>query len=141
MKFIPVKQKDKNYLWQTYKNAMQAHIEKIWGWDLEWQIADFDKNLSKYITSLIISDDKTIGYIQYKIENKQGYINMLILLPEQQSQGLGKALLNDFIKDNNLITLSLRCFKVNKRAFKFYKREGFEIIDEDENFYLLTKTL
>ncbi len=141
MKFVPVKPKDKSKLWQTYKNAMQTHIEKIWGWDLEWQIADFDKNLSRYSTSLIMSDDKTIGYIQYKITDKQAYINMLILESEQQSQGFGGMVLHHLFTKYHLNTLSLRCFKVNNRAFVFYLHQGFAVTEEDDNFYLLTKQI
>ena len=140
MKLEIIQSRDKTYIWQTYKNAMQTHIEKIWGWELAWQKQDFEKNLIKYTTGLIKQKDKTIGYIQYTVEGKYAYINMLILEPTQQSQGLGAEVLNQLLAQYKLDTLSLRCFKVNTRAFDFYLSEGFAVIEEDGNFYLLTKS-
>ena len=140
MKLEIIQSRDKTYIWQTYKNAMQTHIEKIWGWELAWQKQDFEKNLIKYTTGLIKQQGKTIGYIQYKVENKYAYINMLILEPTRQSQGLGGEVLNHLVSHYKLNKISLRCFKVNTRAFDFYLSEGFCVIEEDENFYLLTKS-
>lgn len=141
MKLKYSKKEDTTYLWQTYKIAMKPHIDKIWGWDLAWQKVDFEKNLAKYTISLIYKASELIGYVQYNIEGQKCYINMLILEPKQQSQGIGAELLNCLTTENKLTTLSLRCFKVNNRAYKFYLREGFEIIDNQEHFYLLAKTI
>jgi len=139
MQFRFIKEKDRKYLWSVYVQSMQSHIEKIWGWEPTWQKADFEKNLVKYTTSLITILDKTIGYIQYKVEEENAYINMLILEPTQQSQGLGGKVFNHLLTEYKLDTLSLRCFKVNTRAFDFYLREGFVVIEEDDNFYLLKR--
>lgn len=141
MQLRSIEAKDKEYLWNIYVRSMQAHIENIWGWELAWQKQDFAKNLIKYSTCLITLNNKTIGYIQYTIDNKQAYINMLILDPSQQSQGIGVEVLKYLVNKNQLTNLSLRCFKVNKRAFKFYQKQGFVVIDEDENFYLLNKSM
>lgn len=141
MKLKHTQKHNTEYLWQSYEKAMKAHIESIWGWDLAWQQIDFTKNLTKYTTSLITKKDKTIGYLQYNIDDNKGYINMLILEPSQQSQGFGAEALNYLTTIHHLETLSLRCFKVNTRAYRFYKGEGFEMINEDENFYLLRKTV
>ena len=132
---------EKALIWHIYENAMQAHIEKIWGWDYAWQKQDFEKNIAQYTTSFILNGDKIIGYLQYKVKKKRVYINMLILEPLQQSQGIGGKVLNHLISEYKLDTVSLRCFKVNDRAFKFYLRLGFAVIAEDDNFYLLEKTL
>ncbi len=34
---------EKALIWQIYENALQAHIEKIWGWDYAWQKQDFEQ--------------------------------------------------------------------------------------------------
>lgn len=137
LKLIEYNEKDTNYLWQTYKKAMQAHIEKIWGWDVSWQKADFAKSLNQYTTCLISHEQQSIGYVQYKVDSKHAYINRLILEAEYQSKGLGSQFFDLLVSQHDLISLKLRCFKVNTRAYQFYLRKGFEVIDEDENFYLL----
>ncbi len=70
---------EKALIWQIYENALQAYIEKIWGWDYAWQKQDFEQNIAQYTTSFIFKSDKIIGYIQYKVKKKRVYINMLSL--------------------------------------------------------------
>ncbi len=139
MQFKLISKSDEVYLWQTYKIAMKTHIENIWGWQQTWQKDDFAKSLAKFTTCLIQIKDETVGYIQYKIEKNDGYINMLILEPTKQSQGLGGKVIKHLIAKNHLHKLSLKCFKINKRAYEFYLKEGFSKIEEEAHFYLLKK--
>ena len=57
------------------------------------------------------------------------YIEGIFVSDENQSQGIGKRLL-DYIK-NKKPKLSLGVYKKNIRAISFYQREGFEIQCED----------
>ena len=57
------------------------------------------------------------------------YIEGIFVSDENQSQGIGKRLL-DYIK-NKKPKLSLGVYKKNIRAISFYQREGFEIECED----------
>jgi ribosomal protein S18 acetylase RimI-like enzyme len=135
--FKNYKEQDKPYIWQIYVNAMKLHISKIWGWDLGWQRKDFDKNLAEYNTCLVKFQEKTIGNIQYKIETQRSYINMLIIEPKYQSQGLGAKVISKIKTFNPEKPLELRCFKINQSAFAFYQSLGFEVIDSDDCFYSL----
>ena len=141
MKLIICTDKDTKYLWQTYINAMKNHIDAIWGWNLTWQREDFKRSLAKYATDLITKDGENIGYVQYKLANKECFINMLILDDKYQSKGLAVKLLKILVDKNNLTTISLKCFNVNKRAYQFYIREGFNVTNEDECFYFLKKNI
>jgi len=135
--FKSINQKDKNYLWKSYQKAMKSHIENIWGWNLTWQKNDFNKNLSHYKNYILCLSDNRIGYVQYKIENNECYINMLILEPEYQSKGLGSEILATILARKSISSIKLRCFKVNIKAYRFYINQGFDVIDEDDDFYLL----
>ncbi len=53
------------------------------------------------------------------------YIEGIFVSDENQSQGIGKRLLN-YIKDKKS-KLSLNVYQKNSRAISFYQREGFEI--------------
>ena len=56
------------------------------------------------------------------------YIAGIFVSPQHRSSGIGKALLN-YIKDLKT-ELQLAVYQKNERAIKFYKREGFAIIEE-----------
>jgi ribosomal protein S18 acetylase RimI-like enzyme len=137
LKLVEHKKSNIFYLWFTYQKAMKGHIENIWGWDDEWQINDFNKSLKTYKSFLITLDSELVGYVQFKDNNTSIYINMLILEP--QYQGLGKKLLGLLMQDYSGRGIELKCFKINTSAYNFYLSNGFEVTDEDENFYFLSK--
>lgn len=79
----------------------------------------------------VYENDKSV--IQGFIGLDNNYIEGIFVCEEAQSKGIGKTLVNyaKQIKSN----LSLKVYKENIRAIKFYQREDFEIknesIDED----------
>jgi len=128
---------DKNEIWALFLESMKPHIEKIWGWDVEWQLNEFNGRYFELNTSFVLLDGKRIGYVQYTLLDDETYVDMLILYPENRSLGYGVpilTLLDSLQKENSL---KLRCFKVNESAYRFYLDNGFELVDDEENFYLL----
>lgn len=73
------------------------------------------------------------GTIQGFIGLINNYIAGIFISDLKQSKGIGLYLLN-YVKKNN-DSLSLKVYKKNSRAVKFYLREGFNIVNEgvDEN--------
>ena len=67
---------DKTYLWFCYQKSIKAYIEKIWGWDTTWQQNNFDTNLNKYPTYLIIYQTNPIGYLQIESRKNDIYISI-----------------------------------------------------------------
>jgi GNAT superfamily N-acetyltransferase len=138
--FPTAEKEDSPYTWQLYRKAMRIHIEKIWGWDEAWQLADFEDKLNANDTVLVVCDSNKVGYLQYSFDESKIYINMIVLDSKSRSKGLGNAILSEL----NLLypqrVIELRCFKVNIKAHAFYVREGFIIIDVEDNSYLMRKT-
>jgi len=135
----PYKKDYKRYIFKVYTNAMKPHIESIWGWNLEWQKNNFKNALAEFKTEIIEFENKKIGYVQFLSSSKNLYINMLILEPSFQSQGIGTRIINKIISVNPELPIELRCFRINKKALNFYLNNGFEIVKQDNEFYTLTK--
>ena len=130
---------DKAFIWKTYVNAMKPHIEKIWGWDQSWQENDFNLGLKQCKTEVIFVDGCVAGYLQTEQKGNALFIRMLILIPEYQSKGIGTKILDMLqpLTSGNL--LKLNCFKINKNAYRFYKKSGFDEIKTDENYIYLQR--
>lgn len=84
---------------------------------------------------LICEDEKTLGFIaiahNYKNEPITR-IHKIYLLPETQGKGIGKKVIEEIKKmalENYSRSLSLNVNRFNQ-ALHFYKKIGFEIIDE-----------
>ena len=117
---------DLDLTYKIKKNALQEYLEILWGWNEEAQ-ADFHReHYQKSRFQLIESQNKTIGYLE--IERYEDYIflaNLMISRP-LQSQGIGKMVMQDLIKNNPNIQLEV--LKVNQ----LYEALGFGFMEESE---------
>lgn len=84
---------------------------------------------------LISEDEATLGFIgiehNYKDEAVTR-IHKIYLLPKTQGKGIGKKIIEDIKKmalENHSTALSLNVNRFNS-ALSFYKKIGFEVIDE-----------
>lgn len=78
---------------------------------------------------IYIYENEETNKIQGFIGLSDDYIAGIFICSEAQSQGIGKQLL-DFVKRIK-VNLSLKVYKKNVRAIKFYQRENFRILNED----------
>lgn len=140
LRLKPFKQDNQFFIWNIYVKAMKPHIENIWGWDLEWQQNDFAKALTKFNTDLIMLGETKVGYVQYLTLTKSIYINALMLNPNFQSQGIGVRIIEKMASKNPELPIELRCFCVNIEALNFYLKNGFEIVKQDSEFFILRKS-
>lgn len=86
----------------------------------------------------IVVEGQTAGYVYYKEEANKIAVDVFTLLPEFRGKGLGSLILQDFIKTANKLDkpIVLDTFKSNP-AQRFYKRNGFSIVDETYSHYIL----
>lgn len=59
------------------------------------------------------------------------FIGALFVDVKEQGQGIGKALIEEAMKNYKKLTLAV--YKENKPAVEFYKKRGFKIIKEQKN--------
>ncbi len=98
---------------------------------------------------VIIDNEKLIGAIWGRLFNKNnkgyGFVDentpelAMAIKGEYRNQGLGESLILRFLKfakDKGYQNLSLSVDKRN-RAFNFYKRLGFKIVDEKDSAYTM----
>ncbi|MES2070247.1 MAG: GNAT family N-acetyltransferase [Pseudomonadota bacterium] len=131
---------DRAAIWTLYQNAMRQHIESIWGWDEDWQTADFDKAFSTSATYVVERDSEFSGYIQLDMKEGENYLRMIALTPRLRSKGIGASLLAEILQLSQQAgcRLRLRVFRVNGLAKRFYEREGWQVEAEDDAFFLMT---
>ncbi|GEM57643.1 N-acetyltransferase family protein [Flavobacterium columnare] len=84
---------------------------------------------------LVKEDSQYLGFASYEInsKSKKTKLHKIYILPNLQGKGVGRFLLNEVenrAKEANNFYLYLNVNKYNK-AFYFYKKIGFEIIEEE----------
>ena len=84
-------------------------------------------------------NNKIVGFIVgAKINPEKNKILMLSVSPMNQKQKIGTRLLQEYLKKlqkYETINVELEVITDNKKAIKFYEKNGFEIIDEIKEFY------
>jgi ribosomal-protein-alanine N-acetyltransferase len=82
---------------------------------------------------------KIIGFlIGIKLKTNKTKILMISVEPTYQRQKIGESLLNEFIKittKENIEIIELEVRTDNKKAIKFYEKNGFKIIEKIYKFY------
>ena len=111
---------DKNFTAEQFENLYKKWIDN-----------SLDFNFAEDVLVYLV-DDKIAGFVTYKINNEQGVIGLIAVLPNQQGKGIGKKLIqfveNKLIKSNIRI-LSISTQKENIEACSFYEKLGYEIKD------------
>jgi len=139
VQLLKAAEEDKDDIWNLFVPAMKHHIEKIWGWELAWQINEFNNRYFELNTSFLVTDNRKVGYVRYSLNDHDTYLNMVILSPDVQSMGLGKRVLTLIQSLQPEKPLRLRCFHVNKRALSFYEASGFQTIESEEHSVLMER--
>jgi len=129
---------DYDFIYGVKKRTLRNHIEKIWGWDEEYQKKDFSENFIPSRNNIILVNDVNIGILEVAEEDKITYITELEILPEFQGKGIGSAVIKDILKDGKEKgkKVKIGCFKINEGAKSLYLRLGLKIVDETKTHFI-----
>lgn len=122
----------------TYKNIL-SNEQLLYMLNLFYHKDALQKQFEDNSFSFIISltNNNSVGFAIYSIISSDGHykLDKLYILPESQSKGIGKFML-DFIlsdlKNKNAKRLTLNVNRNNK-AVEFYLKQNFKIIKEEDN--------
>ncbi len=91
-------------------------------------------------TFLIFSDEgEDVGYVSYEtLKNHGYYLQKIYLNPLMQGKGIGRRMLELFLKylreiDPEAGRIGLNVNRENKKAIDFYRRNGFEIVSRRDH--------
>ena len=87
--------------------------------------------------SLVLSDDKPIGYFYVDRSGKRFTLIDIALLPELTGKGVGSQLVTALIKEalEKGKTISAHVDKCNNQAWQLWQRLGFQIVGDDGVYF------
>lgn len=115
---------------------MREVIEKTWGWDEAWQLADFDTRFAECIVSIIEVEGRAAGGLWLESTRDSLYIIELQILPELQGNGIGTAVVEEVIEQGagRKVPVMLSVVPANVRAKRLYERLGFHVTAFEDPF-------
>jgi len=128
-----------DFIYYVKKITLKEHIDKIWGWDEEYQQNDYRECFMPHKNKVIVCNSEEAGFLETSEEDNIVYIVELEILPEYQGKGIGSSIIKDIIEyaSGAQKRVKLGCFKINTDAKRLYERLGFKVIEETETHYIL----
>jgi len=135
--------KDSEFVFQVKRAAFREYAEQVWGWDDIEQWALHKSRFASQAVRIIEVDSRQVGFLSVDVAPDALHLKQLFLLPECQSQGIGRACMALLFDDARALGLPilLRVLKVNPRARAFYERLGFTCVGETDTHHLFKGTL
>jgi ribosomal protein S18 acetylase RimI-like enzyme len=129
----------KEWLWTLYRSTLKEHVDNAWGWDENFQFESFNKYLRVEEFCLIYQNNKPVGGYLLQDKKDHYWLEMILIDAKHQNKGIGTKVICDILKQNcsDIKPLEFNVIKGN-RAIELYKRLGFHVYDEDDNFYKMT---
>lgn len=113
-------------------------------------IKQWAKKLSLNANNYIYKDKKNhniVGMISFynnDTKTKIGYLTLILVDQNYARKGIGSFLLNEFKKYcqiNGMKILKLEVFKENINAIKFYLKNNYKFVEENEKSYYMEKNI
>lgn len=130
-----------DWAYQLFKFGMQQYIEETWGWNELFQRHSFLVNLPASSFMIARVDDEDIGGYCVKNKTDHLYLEMLLLAPHKQRQGLGTRIMHHVMlqAEQQGLPVQLSVLK-NNPAHHFYRGLGFKVYAEDNFRYKMSST-
>ena len=131
---------DHDLIYALKTESIRPYVEKIWGWDEDYQKKDFDGDFSNMEQFHVIEvGGKFVGFVQYYFEYPYFEVVEIHLLPEYRGKGIGSDILQYLQKVCIAQDRKIRigCFKENHRAKALYQKLGFMQIEKTDTHYIL----
>lgn len=133
-----VEEDDFNGIYNIKKTSVQMYVEKIWGWDEQYQLNDFKndfKNIGDF--RLIVVGNEKVGFLQVASTENSIYIVEIHLVESFRGKGIGTSIIRKIIEQarKNNQSILTGCFRDNTRAKELYLKIGFTIVRETEFHY------
>ena len=113
--------------------AMREYIERIRGWDEDYEERRFRGHFHPDKTRVILSDDRMIGFLGVREEVDALYVAQMYLIPEYRGRGIGTALVRELLAEVRPVVLKVT--KLNTGARRLYERLGFRVKSEDADSF------
>ena len=126
---------DLDYILKLKELGMKWYIEKIYGWDIEFQKYATKQELDKHINDMrmVLVDGNIVGVTTFYEEDNKYVVGLILIHPDYQGKGIATKIISEYIdiarKDKKEIII--KTYKENP-ARRLYERLGFKIYEEDK---------
>ena len=137
IKFVPATESDKEYLLALRKRTMNQHLARA-GQFLAEKEHEERVNYKFDGSRLVYRGSQLIGAVKCNTSAKEFELIQMQIDLDYQGLGYGSEIIRELLASETGKMIKLNVLKENP-ALKFYKRQGFEVIGEDEYEFHMCK--
>jgi ribosomal protein S18 acetylase RimI-like enzyme len=132
----PAGSEDYDFIFNVHCAAMHASVERVFGWDQDWQARYFREQFDTVARQIIRHDGAEIGSISVEEKSTGFVLNSIAILPEYQGFGIGTSLIRRLQQRASTrgLPVTLQVLRGNP-ALRLYERMGFQVIGETDTHY------
>ncbi len=131
---------DYEFLFELKKTAEYEPIKAVFGWDENVQKEIHRNEWNEAKPTIIEIDGDPVGSYLVQAHPEHLYFGRFFLLPHCQGKGIGSQVLKTVIQLANEKSLPIQlCYLQGNRVGQLYKRLGFEVTRQDEQFVHMLK--
>jgi len=131
---------DYEFLFELKKSAEFEPIKAVFGWDENVQREIHRSEWNEEQPTIIEVDGLAVGSYLVQYHTEYLYFGRFFLLPQYQGKGIGSQVLKDVIEIAAQKSLPIKlCYLQGNRVGQLYKRLGFEVTGQDEQFVHMLK--
>ncbi|HCE1840212.1 GNAT family N-acetyltransferase [Vibrio parahaemolyticus] len=131
---------DYEFLFELKKAAEYEPVKAVFGWDENVQKEIHRNEWNEAKPTIIEIEGAPVGSYLVQAYPEHLYFGRFFLLPACQGKGIGSQVLKTVIQLANEKSLSIQlCYLQGNRVGQLYKRFGFEVTKQDEQFVHMLK--
>ncbi|UUM32214.1 GNAT family N-acetyltransferase [Vibrio japonicus] len=131
---------DYEFLFELKKVAEYEPVKAVFGWDENVQKEIHRNEWNEAKPTIIEIEGAPVGSYLVQVHPEHLYFGRFFLLPACQGKGIGSQVLKTVIQLANEKSLSIQlCYLQGNRVGQLYKRFGFEVTKQDEQFVHMLK--
>lgn len=130
---------DKGFIYDVKRTSIYDYVKKIWGWNEEYQVKDFESGFNLNNFKIITANGKDTGFVQINESPSNVNISEIHIISKFQGFGIGGSIIKNIISQTkgSEKTVTIGCFINNTRARCLYERLGFEVITTTDTHYAM----
>ncbi|MGL4355449.1 MAG: GNAT family N-acetyltransferase [Aeromonas popoffii] len=139
-----VPQSEFEQVFATVKQGLFPYVEAVFGWDDEFQRERLTCAYQPHWFSWILQSSERVGLLCCKPYDDALHVHLLIIFPRYQGRQLGAAVMARLHREaerEGKCRVTLSSFTDNQRAIRFYQRLGYKVIEGDQAFVSLSRSL
>jgi ribosomal protein S18 acetylase RimI-like enzyme len=144
VKLVGVSQSEFEQFFATVKQGLFPYVEAVFGWDDEFQRERLTCAYQPHWFSWILQSSERVGLLCCKPYDDALHVHLLIIFPQYQGRQLGAAVMARLHREaerEGKCRVTLSSFTNNQRAIRFYQRLGYKVIEGDQAFVSLSRSL